>query len=127
MLYPIQNVMNMKKEWRINLDELGNWLDLFDERLEVALKDGLAMIDHETETASREIEEDLIKTEEELYAIFKKERLNFIEAKRKFVNDRDQRKEELKKEIVSEMEIMKKDVIDKAKMKRDALALWAEK
>ena len=22
MLYPIQNVMNMKKEWRINLDEM---------------------------------------------------------------------------------------------------------
>ena len=124
IIYPNATVQNMKASWRKALEERGEWLEKYSDRISGALESGFNMIDEEAEKAQKEIEKELLMKDEELFDIFKKRHLEYIEEKQTFIKDKEKRKEELEKEIKSQMEGMKKQVVEDIKEKKDALKMW---
>lgn len=127
IIYPVVTVNNMRKSWRENLEQYGKWLEEYNDRLQTALDNGFAMIDKEAEVAEQQLQEEIVKTDEQLFKEYKEQHLQFLEEKRKFIDEKKTRKEELDQEIRSQMEPMKKNVLEKAKQYRDALKLWTIK
>jgi len=124
VVYPNNVVQNMKKEWRIGLEQYGEWLEKYDERLEEALNNGYEALEKETEAAKEELENELTMTDEELFKDFKKKRVKYLQEKKDMIDTLPKRKEELKKEIMTQMEPIKKNAVMKAKEFKDALKMW---
>jgi len=124
VVYPNNKVASMKASWRKKLEENATWLEGFDERFKTAIETGFSMIDDEADAAKEQIKLESEKNDEALFKEYKENHLKFIEERKQFVEDKEKRKEELEKEIRSQMEGYKKKVFDDSKMKSQALKMW---
>ena len=136
--YPFANVVNMKAGWRVTLEEIGNWLDKYDENI-IKVKEHFA---DKTKEGFKTLEEENIKviadlnefqklSKEEKIEKWFKEESEFIKAQEEFILKLDDRKSEFEVEIqqhldktISESATIKAYRVKEAKDKRDALKMW---
>lgn len=125
--YPHGTVQNMKAKWREAVEERGQWLENYDKTLSEAIQNAEQMIDAAAEEKKKELERQKNLTEEEKYEEFKVKHKEYIERLEEQLNNIEQTKEGVRTEITKQLEKQKGEIAYDAKLKRDALALWADK
>jgi hypothetical protein len=124
IVYPIQNILNMKKEWRAELERMGEWLENSEENYKKVFEDSLVKLEEQNEAVAKELEDLKNTPEEDLVKKWKEYFEKMLNDKEEFITKLDERKVQLEEELKNEFAQVKANATHKIKEKRDALKFW---
>jgi hypothetical protein len=124
VFYPKENVKNMIESWEKTVDELNEWLDGFDEKLQTTIEDGVNRLnDMKTKKLEGYAGFEKLTNDEKLNKLmteYKKEKSEFLA---KF-EDMNKVEEDYKREATTEFQKYKAQALKDRENKTQALKLW---